>query len=323
MFDFTKLYPQLEELGLEHTIEPLRNLIAAKFDSRNHGDIQRWKAALDKLPNIQTNDVNLDCDAIHIGSASEIDSAESEILLESLQEFRPWRKGPFDLFGIDIDTEWRSDWKWNRLKYAIAPLKGRSVLDVGCGNGYHVLRMAGAGAKLAIGIDPTLLFNMQFQALQKYAQSNDCWLLPITLEEFPEPAQVFDTVFSMGVLYHRRSPIDHLTDLKNLIRPGGELVLETLVIDGAVNDILIPEGRYAKMRNVWFIPSVSALTVMLKRAGYKNIRTIDISATTVEEQRATDWMSFESLTDFLDTADMSKTIEGLPAPKRAIILAEG
>mgnify|MGYP003385913386 CR=1 FL=1 len=322
MFDFCELYPQLEAIGLERSIEPLKTLVADKFNPANHGDIKRWTEALSNLPKLQIQFINLDRDSVQIGSNSNIALADKAQLTDALQEFRPWRKGPFELFGIDIDTEWRSDWKWNRLKDQISPLEGRTVLDVGCGNGYHVLRMAGAGAKLVVGIDPTLLFNMQFQALQRYIQNDRCWLLPITLEEFPEPSAVFDTVFSMGVLYHRRSPIDHLAQLKKLITPGGELVLETLVIDGSVNDILIPEGRYAKMRNVWFIPSAKALEVMLKRAGYKNVRTIDVSPTTVNEQRSTDWMTFESLSDFLDPSDSSKTIEGLPAPKRAIVLAE-
>jgi len=321
MFDFSELYPKLEEIGLERSIAPLKALVANKLNPDNHGDITRWTEALSNLPDLQAESVSLDRDAVEVGSKSNIATADHVQLTEALQQFRPWRKGPFKLFGIDLDTEWRSDWKWNRLVKQITPLAGRTVLDVGCGNGYHVLRMAGADAKLVVGIDPTLLFNMQFQALQRYIQNDRCWLLPITLEEFPEPTSAFDTVFSMGVLYHRRSPIDHLTQLKNLITPGGELVLETLVIDGLVNDILIPEGRYAKMRNVWFIPSAKALEVMLKRAGYKNVRTIDVSPTTIKEQRSTDWMTFESLADFLDPSDFSKTIEGLPAPKRAIVLA--
>ena len=56
----------------------------------------------------------------------------------------------------------------------------------------------------------------------------------------------------MGVLYHRRSPIDHLLELKGCLQTGGELVLETLVIDGGLGEVLVPENRYAKMRNVWF-----------------------------------------------------------------------
>jgi tRNA (mo5U34)-methyltransferase len=125
----------------------------------------------------------------------------------------------------------------------------------------------------------------------------------------------------MGVLYHRRSPIDHLLMLRDLLRPGGELVLETLVIDRGNGNVLVPSGRYAKMRNVWFLPSVTELENWLRRVGFRVVRTVDVTATTIEEQRTTRWMRFESLRDFLDPTDTSRTIEGYPRPVRAIVLA--
>jgi len=237
-------------------------------------------------------------------------------------QLHPWRKGPFELFGVYIDTEWRSDWKWDRLKHAISPLAGRTALDVGCGSGYHLWRMLGAGAKLAIGIDPTALFSMQFAALKRYQPDASAFILPVGIEAMPGDMGCFDTVFSMGILYHRRSPIDHLVALKSLCRSGGELVLDTLVIAGQENHCLMPHGRYAKMRNVWFIPSVDMLSLWLKRAGFSNINTVDISPTSVEEQRSTAWMRFESLADYLDPNDTSRTIEGYPAPVRAILTAQ-
>ena len=126
----------------------------------------------------------------------------------------------------------------------------------------------------------------------------------------------------MGVFYHRRSPIDHLLELRHKLRSGGELVLETLVIEGGVNDVLVPDDRYAMMRNVWFLPSSEALMLWAKRAGFKHIRIVDESITTLEEQRATEWMSFHSLENFLDPEDHTKTIEGHPAPRRAVLIAE-
>jgi tRNA (mo5U34)-methyltransferase len=321
MLDFSLLTPQLDQAGLGAWAKPLENLVTKKLDIGSHGDLTRWYQSLDQLPKIQPNILKLDSDTIQIGCRQDINHVDIESFTTLLKQFHPWRKGPFNLFGVNIDTEWRSDWKWNRLKDAIAPLAGRTVLDVGCGNGYHVLRAAGSGAKLVVGIDPTLIFNMQFQVLQRYAKQDHCWVLPVTLEELPNAINSFDTIFSMGVLYHRRSPIDHLIDLKQLLRPGGELVIETLIVDGDAQKLLIPPGRYAKMRNVWFIPSETTLEVMLKRSGFRKIRKVDTSITTSNEQRSTEWMTYESLADFLDPENASRTIEGLPAPKRAIYIA--
>jgi tRNA (mo5U34)-methyltransferase len=233
----------------------------------------------------------------------------------------PWRKGPFDIFGVHIDTEWHSDWKWSRIKNHIAPLDGRMILDVGCGSGYHIWRMLGAGADLVIGIDPTPLFSLHFATVKRYQPDANAFILPVGIDDMPAGMACFDSIFSMGILYHRRSPLDHLIQLKELLRPGGELVLETLVIEGDRESCLIPDGRYAKMRNVWFVPSVKMLEIWLKRAGFTNIRCVDVNMTTIEEQRSTEWMEFESLPDFLDPNDHSRTVEGHPAPRRATMIA--
>ena len=171
---------------------------------------------------------------------------ERASLKEKLLGLHPWRKGPFELFGVHIDTEWRSDWKWDRLHQQIDSLHDRRVLDVGCGSGYHCWRMRGDGAREVIGIDPTPLFVIQYWALQKYLKQADVWVLPAGIEQVPDKLQAFDTVFSTGVLYHRRSPMDHLRELRDCLRPGGQLVLETLVIEGELGATLVPEGRYAR-----------------------------------------------------------------------------
>jgi len=226
------------------------------------------------------------------------------------------------LFDLHIDTEWRSDWKWDRLKDKISPLKNRTVLDVGCGNGYHCLRMFGEQASRVVGIDPSPRFVVQFHMIKKYLGSIPVDVLPAALESLPDKMEAFDTTFSMGVLYHRRSPFDHLYQLKDTLKPGGELVLETLVIDGSLGQTLVSEGRYAKMNNVWFLPSVPTLESWLKKCGFKDIEVIDQNTTSLEEQRSTQWMKYQSLRDFLDEKDPSLTAEGHPAPQRAILRAQ-
>ncbi|MGC8697770.1 MAG: tRNA 5-methoxyuridine(34)/uridine 5-oxyacetic acid(34) synthase CmoB, partial [Halothiobacillus sp.] len=238
-----------------------------------------------------------------------------------LKQLSPWRKGPFSLYDIFIDTEWRSDAKWDRLAPHITPLHERRVLDVGTGSGYHLWRILGAGAHCAVGIEPTVTFVAQFYAVAHLLGESRALIIPTTLEETTRQP-IFDTVFSMGVLYHRRSPIDHLQELGACLRPGGELVLETLIIDSPNQNILTPEDRYAAMRNVWFIPSIPLLQIWLMRSGYTHIRVVSLEYTSFNEQRATEWTDFKpSLVDFLDTTDSKKTIEGYPSPLRAIIIA--
>lgn len=298
----------------------LPSQVETAFGSERHGDWPVWQAALDGLPRIEASEVDLNVDTIFIdGGCVEEQRNRIENLLRRLH---PWRKGPYTIHGIHIDTEWRSDLKWRRLKDYIQSLEGRTVLDVGCGNGYHAWRMVGCGAELVIGIDPTLLSVAQFMAVKHFAGDFPVYVLPLGIEDVPPNLRIFDTVFSMGVFYHRRSPFDHLLELKGCLRPGGELVLETLVIEGKQGQVLVPEDRYAQMRNVWFIPSCSTLLSWLRRCGYRKVRVVDVTKTTAEEQRSTDWMSFQSLSDFLDPVNPQLTIEGLPAPVRAVFIAE-
>jgi tRNA (mo5U34)-methyltransferase len=293
-----------------------------------HGDWSRWRAAIDSLPALGVGGVEVYGGAIALDPAVLPDASSLAVLERGLQALHPWRKGPYRVAGIDIDTEWRSDWKWERIAPHLSSLVGSAVLDVGCGNGYHCWRSALAGARAVIGIDPTAVFYAQYLAVSRLAAQSAAALaervrlIPVGIEALPPGLGSFDTVFSMGVLYHRRSPLDHLLELRGALRPGGQLVLETLVIDGPSDRVLVPSDRYAKMRNVWFIPSPGMLEGWLRRSGFRAVRIVDLSVTTTAEQRSTAWMRFESLADFLDPADSGRTVEGYPAPVRAVLLAE-
>lgn len=324
MSSFSRFYSGLDQIHGNAEFERWRDTLPRQLRHalrpEAHGRIGEWAALLDRLPRLSAADVRYES-AIRVRADSPPDMTELEALRKLLSQFKPWRKGPFDIHGVYIDSEWRSDLKWDRLRAYIAPLRDRLVLDVGCGNGYHLWRMHGAGARAAIGLDPTLAYLAQYCAVRHFVPAPPAWVLPLALEDLPPELGSFDTVFSMGVIYHCRAPLDHLRRLRQCLRPGGELVLETLVVEGAADTVLTPSERYARMRNVRFIPSCAALQSWLRDIGFTNIRLIDVTATTPEEQRATEWSGEASLKDFLDPNDPSKTIEGYPAPRRAIMLA--
>ncbi|MFT4518868.1 MAG: tRNA (mo5U34)-methyltransferase [Halioglobus sp.] len=321
MIDYQPLIDKWQQNDLALWAELLPEQLAKGLSRERYGDLPRWLEALDNLPAIEAHAIHLDQARVGASTTTAINAATSEQLHDALKGLHPWRKGPFELFGLHLDTEWRSDWKWDRLADGIDSLQDRRVLDVGCGSGYHCWRMLGAGAAEVIGIDPTPLFIVQFWALQKYLQQDNITVLPLGIEHVPTKLQAFDSVFSMGVLYHRRSPLDHLLELRDCLRPGGQLILETLVIEGGPGDTLLPEGRYARMGNVWFLPSVDTLTGWLRKVGFENTQLLDICVTSTEEQRSTDWMTFHSLAEFLDPNDATLSVEGYPAPRRAIVTA--
>jgi len=208
-------------------------------DKRNYAHAPAYQAAVARLPNISVDNVALDSGTLTIEAT--LSDSERKQTIALLQQMMPWRKGPFQIGSsqigssegepIEIDTEWRSDWKWQRVAPHLGNLKGRRVLDVGGGSGYHGWRMAGAGADCVIIVDPSCLFYHQFMAIRHFIGAADDYrthYIPVPLEALPEHSQLFDTVFSMGVLYHRQSPFEHLQQLKGQLVKGGELVLGDL-----------------------------------------------------------------------------------------------
>ena len=318
MIDFSSFFSRPEFRNWHSTF---RAAIDQRVDPKRHGDLAAWLETIDSLPKLATTDVSLDQDTVTIGAQGELDWQTKAQLHDALFALKPWRKGPYQIFDTFIDTEWRSDWKWRRVQPHISGLKGRTVLDVGCGTGYHCWRMLGDGADYVLGIDPSMRFLVQHMAIQRYANNRNFDLLPIGIEDMPSSMPVFDSVFSMGVLYHRRNPINHLLELKNLLESGGELILETLIIDNIEGGTLTPTERYAQMRNVWSIMTVANIVSLLEQAGFTEIRCADQNTTSLGEQRSTPWMTFHSLKQFLDPDDISKTIEGYPAPKRGLFIA--
>lgn len=317
---FQAFFDGVANTKLAPLAQQLKPAIENGLSMERWGDLPQWLDAMNQMPELSASNIELK-NAVKIGETSDASAEQQAQLHNALKQLMPWRKGPFEVFGIDLNTEWRSDWKWDRVLPHLSPLKNKTILDVGCGNGYHCLRMVGEGAKRVVGIDPSPRFVVQFYMLKKFMGDIPADVLPVGIEHLPAELGVFDTCFSMGVFYHRRSPMDHLRELKDTLIPGGELVLETLVIDGELGEVLVPEGRYAMMNNVWFLPSCATLESWMRKCGFENIRTVDVNTTSTDEQRATEWMSFYSLADFLDGKDPSKTVEGHPAPKRAVVVA--
>jgi tRNA (mo5U34)-methyltransferase len=315
LHDFSKC---AQSTQLDSICTQLINLSTQAFNA-NNGNKPRWEQAIEQIKTQHTG--SLDFVAPYLNISADINNLTLE---KSLKQLMPWRKGPYQIGDLQLDSEWRGDMKWHRIIPYIKPLKDKVVLDVGSGNGYFTYLMAISDAKIALGIEPFLLFNYQFQAIRTLIKRPpNAFILPLHLEEMPKKP-LFDTVFSMGVLYHQKDHGLHLKQLRNVMQLGAELILETLIIDLGKVEKIIPKERYAKMRNVYCLPSTNTLRTWLEDAKFKNIKLLDITKTTSKEQQATHWIgnNTQSLKDFLDPNNNDLTIEGLPAPRRAIFICQ-
>ena len=261
---------------------------------------------------------------IKIGKKEDLSEEQYNKVLEQSKSLIPWKKGPFDLFGIKIDGEWRSDFKWARLEKALGSLKGRKILDIGCNNGYFIFKMLGHNPEMVLGLDPVVRCLLQFKLIQSFTNFPNTFFELWGVEHVKYFRNFFDDIFYMGIIYHHKNPIEQLTMIKEALKPGGRIIFETIGIPGESPHALFPDDRYAKMKNVWFIPTLSCSRNWLKKAKFKNIQVISSSELNFKEQRNTDWCPppHQTLKDFLDPNDFSKTIEGHPAPMRFCIIAE-
>jgi len=281
----------------------------------------RYRRPYHALRDFKARSVDCDRDWVSIGNTAEIDDGARTIVREQLKQFMPWRKGPFSVFGIDVDAEWRSERKWNRLTGHLPDLSGKVVADIGCSNGYYMFRMVPHHPRFVLGFEPSVQHYYCFKSLNAMAGCTNLDIDLLGVEHIGLFKETFDVIFLMGIIYHRVSPIDLLKDIHTALKPGGTLIVESQAIPGDEPVALFPEKTYAKVPGTYFVPTGTALRNWLLRSGFDPVELFCAHAMSSEEQRRTAWMEFESYEQFLDPRDPALTIEGHPAPWRVFLSA--
>lgn len=287
----------------------------------------RYSGMLDAvagLPTVSATVRDYTGDTVMIGSADDLgdDAAARAGIDAAINAFVPWKKGPFSLFGTTIDAEWRSELKWNRVLPYIGSLRGHTVADIGCNNGYFMYRMLPHTPRLVVGLEPECRHVLNFRFLQHYARENALHFEPLGIEHMHFYPEFFDTVFCMGILYHHTDPIGLLKKIFLSMKKGGQVIVECQGIPGDEPVALMPESRYARARGFWWLPTRSCLEHWMHRAGFTRLHLFADVLLTGEEQRRSSHAPIDSLEDFLDKKDPTKTVEGYPAPRRFYLRAE-
>jgi len=279
----------------------------------------RYRIPAERLAQYRAATIDLSGDAVIIGRADEVTDTEQAEIRELLRSFMPWRKGPFSVFGVEVDSEWRSQRKWNRVRPVLPDLAGRVVADVGCSNGYYMFRLAEHRPSLVVGFEPAVQPYYCFKALNSMAGVTSLHIDLLGVEHMGLFADCFDVIFLMGVIYHRPSPLDTLRELMTALKPGGTLIVESQAIPGDDPLALFPAKTYATVPGTYFVPTGACLKNWLERAGFEQVDLFDAHPMSSAEQRRTEWMLFESFDDFIDPAKPDFTVEGYPAPWRVYL----
>ena len=291
-----------------------------KQECRTWKNVEPWYLQLQEACKIEKLDLEIDYgDWFSVGEKEDLTNDEYEVILKTAKKLIPWRKGPFKIFGLEIDSEWQSNIKYNLIR-PYFNLKDKVVADIGCNNGYYMFRMLEDKPKRLIGFDPSPLTLHQFEFVNHFVKSDIVYEM-LGVEHLEFYNHKFDFIFMLGVLYHRPDPVGTLKSLARGLNSKGEILIDTFMIDGENEICLTPNKRYSKIPNIYFIPTIPALKNWLERAGFENIEVLATTVTTSEEQRKTEWSFDQSLEDFLDENDKTKTVEGYPAPKRVYVKA--
>lgn len=107
-------------------------------------------------------------------------------------------------------------------------LRGRRVLDIGCRDGLFSFAAESLGASDVIGIDNDLskaAIEFLIPFFRSKVQMKEMNLYDLRPEHFG----LFDVIVFPGVLYHLRFPFWGMKVIRDVMKPGGHLIIETAI----------------------------------------------------------------------------------------------
>ena len=103
--DYISLLPETAQAESIRTIRQKR----LDWAGQDKKGFLRYRKPAERLASFTARHVDCEGDIVTIGAVGERTEKEREAIKNDLRAFMPWRKGPFSVFGIDVDAEWRSE----------------------------------------------------------------------------------------------------------------------------------------------------------------------------------------------------------------------
>ena len=121
-------------------------------------------------------------------------------------------------FSNTLDQIFRKD-MYERFQFTIAncePIKGRTFLDVGCGNALYSLELARKGAAKVVGIDiAEVMIGLCKKSADEQNLSDRCTFIQTDLLEY-KPETKFDVSFGIGLFDYIKNPLPVLTKMREV-----------------------------------------------------------------------------------------------------------
>lgn len=172
----------------------------------------------------------------------------------------------------DVDGH-RQIWDFIHRGLDRIDFRGKSVLDVGCWDGYWSFEAERRGATAILAADdfsqnwsaPDGLFLARELLNSKVEVSTDQ-----SVYELDRMDRQFDVVMLLGVFYHLHDPLYAFAQLRHRCRPGATVVLEGNVTYGLPPHALLWGSPFGNSR---FTPSPAALDELLRAAYLRPVWT--------------------------------------------------
>ena len=121
-------------------------------------------------------------------------------------------------FSNTLDQIFRKD-MYERFQFTIKncePIKGRTFLDVGCGNALYSLELARKGAAKVVGIDISeVMIGLCKKSSDAEKLSDRCTFIQTDLLEY-KPEEKFDVSFGIGLFDYIKNPLPVLTRMREV-----------------------------------------------------------------------------------------------------------
>ena len=121
-------------------------------------------------------------------------------------------------FSNTLDQIFRKD-MYERYQFTIAncePIKGRTFLDVGCGNALYSLELARKGAAKVVGIDiAEVMIGLCKKSSDAENLSDICTFIQTDLLEY-QPDSKFDVSFGIGLFDYISDPLPVLKKMREV-----------------------------------------------------------------------------------------------------------
>ena len=260
-----------------------------------------------------TGVIEINLSSIKLNSVNTFTELAQAKINKIIEQLTPWRLGDYLIFNNLIKSEWNCDFRWKLIDKYIPFLNNKKVADIGANNGYFSFRLLEFNPSQLLCFEPNDLYNLQLYFIASLLKNNSIKIIKNGVENLINYDSSFDFILFMGVLYHRENPIETLKNIYFALKANGVAIVESICIEGDSDLVLFPYKSYAKMKNIWYIPSESVLKYWCEIAGFRYIQKIFNYYVTEDHQKKSEHSPNESLSDFL-SEDGLKTVEGYPPP---------